>query len=174
LKWLKPAVIACALIIVNLSPSPTGPYIRPRNQRRELMRQAMNSLKSLPPNSVIFTDDQGSMVLNYYLCGEGMPLPFSSQKGSFLRLRCGDHDLLVATGTQTGFDRAKFTEILSAAWAQAPEASALYLFQSGWIDDKEQDWLSELRKLGGSPENVGPNILICSIPRPASTSTAMK
>jgi Dolichyl-phosphate-mannose-protein mannosyltransferase len=159
-KWLKPALLGCALIIGNLHPSPTGPYIRPHNQRRDLMQQATSTLRSLPTNSVIFTDDQGSMVLNYYLCGESMALPSSSQTPAFLRLRCGDHDVLVATGTQTLFNRAQFSQLLAAARQQVPSGTALYLFQSGWIDDKENEWLAELRDLGGVPQNFGPNVLI--------------
>jgi hypothetical protein len=162
-NWLKAALLACALLIGNFFPSPTGPYIRPRNQRRVLMRQAIDWLRWLPGKSVVFTDDQGSMVLNYYLCGESMPLPFSTQKESFLRLRCGDHDVLVATGTQTGFDRARFPETVARAWVKVQETSTLYLFQSGWIDDKEEEWRTELRRLGGVPTNFGANILICPI-----------
>ncbi|HKW16334.1 MAG TPA: glycosyltransferase family 39 protein [Terriglobales bacterium] len=167
-KWLKASFVVCALLIGNFRPSPTGPYIRPRNQRREFMQQATTSLRSLPANSVIFTDDQGSMVLNYYLCGESMPLPFYSQKQSFLALRCGDHDVIVATGTQAGFDRTKFPDELAGAWKQVPEAAALDVFQSGWIDDREEEWLGELRALGGSPQSFGPNVLICRMERPYS------
>ena len=46
-----------------------------------------------------------------------------------------------------------------------PEETSLYLFQSGWIDDKEEDWLTELRGLGGNPRNFGPNILLCPFRR---------
>ncbi len=159
-NWLKAALLGCALLVGNFFPSPTGPYIRPRNQRRELMREALNSL---PPNSIIFTDDQGSMVLNYYLCGESMALPFASQQQSFLRLRCGNHDVLVASGTQAGFDRARFPALLANTWQELKSSYLLYLFQSGWIDDKEEEWRTELRRSGGVPTNFGANILICPI-----------
>lgn len=161
--WLKPALVAAGLIICNFFPSPSGPYIRARNQRRDLMRHAMSYLRTLPANSTILTDQQGSMVLNYYLCGEQMPLPFSTQREALLKLQCGDYDLLVAGNTQTGFDRNVFPAVPGNAWQFAPEEQTLYLFQSGWIDDKEQEWLEELRSLGGKPRNFGPNILICPI-----------
>jgi hypothetical protein len=164
-KWLKPAVLASALIIGNTFPSPTGPYIRPRNQSRELMQQAMSSLRALPNNSTIFTDDQGSMVLNYYLCSESMALPFASQRDSLLPLHCDDHDVLVATGTQAGFDRREFPALLNRT-REAVKQGNIYLFQAGWIDDKEEAWLSELRQLGGPPQNFGPNILICRLDMP--------
>lgn len=170
-KWLKPALLVCALVICNIFPSPSGPYIRPRNQRRELMQGAIASLRSLPLDSVIFTDDQGSMVLNYYLCGEHMTLPFSSQKKWLLMLHCGEDRVLVVTGTQTGFDRVQLPSLLAITLQNVKPVDTLYLFQSGWIDDKEQEWLLELRRLGGDPQNFGPNILICRLQRPQTPSS---
>lgn len=162
--WLKPLLVGAALVIGNLFPSPTGPFIHPRNQNRELMAQAMSSLRSLPPNSVLLTDAQGSMVLNYYLCGEGMALPFSPGAEPLLKFRRGDYYVLVSNA-QTGFDRARFPDLMAKTWQAVPRAATLYLFQSGWIDDKQQAWLAELRTLGGDPKNFGPNILVCPIGR---------
>lgn len=163
-KFVKALLLASALLICNLYPSPSGPYIRPHNQRRELMYQAVNSLQSLPPASALFTDAQGSMVLDYYLCGDAMPLPFTPEK-QILKLRCGQYYVLASMAEQTGFDRPTFPQLLTKAWQEVPDGSHLYLFQSGWIDDHAQDWLNELRALGGTPNNFGPNILICPIQR---------
>ncbi len=165
-RILKPVLLAAGLLACNFSPSPSGPHIRPRNQHRELMQEAMNSLRTLPRDSVLFTDEQGSVVLNYYLCGDSMPLPFSPQTAPILLFRCGDYSVLVATHTQAGFDRSQFPEVLEKAWQSVPGETTLHLFQSGWIDDRELEWLEELRSLGGRPQNFGPNILICSIPLP--------
>lgn len=161
---VKPLLLASAMIICNFYPSPSGPYIRPHNQRRELMQQATNAIESLPPESVIFADAQGSMVLNYYLCGEAMPLPVTPEK-LLLKFRCGQYYLLTSMEAQTGFDRAAFPELLSRAMQENARETILYLFQSGWIDDKEEDWLIELRRLGGDPRNFGPNILVCPFRR---------
>jgi hypothetical protein len=62
--------------------------------------------------------------------------------------------------------------LLANAWQMAPKETTLYLFQSGWIDDKEEDWIAELRGLGGNPHNFGPNVLLCTIQRP-KTPTPM-
>ena len=124
----------------------------------------MDYLRSLPPNSILFTDAQGSMVLNYYLCDEAMALPFTPEQ-SLLKLRCGIYYVLTSTATQAGFDRPSFPVLLANAWEAAPKETTLYMFQSGWIDDKEEDWLNELRGLGGNPRNFGPNILISPIRR---------
>lgn len=161
-KFIKPLLLGAAMLICNLFPSPSGPYIRPGNQRRELMRQTMDYIRSLPSDSVLFSDAQGSVVLNYYLCDEGMALPFASED-SLLKLRCGKYYVLTSAVTQSGFDRGNFPVLLVTAWQEVPKEATLYVFQSGWIDDKEEDWIGELRGLGGSPRNFGPNILVSPI-----------
>jgi 4-amino-4-deoxy-L-arabinose transferase-like glycosyltransferase len=163
-KLVKAVLLASAVLVCNFYPSPSGPYIRPHNQRRDLMQQAISSIKSLPSGSVIFTDAQGSMVLNYYLCEDAMAMPFTPQKRS-LKLRCGNYYVVTSMAAQTGFDRDRFPGMLSTAWQENPKATTIYLFQSGWIDDKEEDWLTELRRLGGNPQNFGPNILLCPFRR---------
>jgi hypothetical protein len=161
---VKALFLTSALAICNFFSSPSGPYIRPNSQRRELMQQAMSYLHSLPPGSVLFSDAQGSLSLNYYICDGKMELPLTP-KVLLVKLRCGNYYVLTSMVTQAGFDRATFRELLADAWQEAPQQTSLYLFQSGWIDDKEQDWLAELRVLGGYPRNFGPNILVCPILR---------
>jgi 4-amino-4-deoxy-L-arabinose transferase-like glycosyltransferase len=163
-KLVKAVLLASAMFICNFYPSPSGPYIRPHNQRRELMHQAVSSIRSHPPESAIFTDAQGSMVLNYYLCGDAMALPFTPQQ-PLSKFRCGQYYLLTSMALPAGFDRATFPELLSRAMQENARETSLYLFQSGWIDDKEEDWLTELRGLGGNPRNFGPNILLCPFRR---------
>jgi hypothetical protein len=93
-----------------------------------------------------------------------MPLPLSSEKG-LIKMRCGQYYVLASMAEQTGFNRAAFPELLSEAWQENAEQKTLFLFQSGWIDDKEEDWLTELRTLNGNPRNLGPNILLCPLSR---------
>jgi hypothetical protein len=162
-QLIKAMLLASALLICNFFPAPSGPYIRPHNQRQELMHQAISSMESLPPESVIFTDFQGGLVLNYYLCNDAMPLPFTPEK-QILKMRCGQDYVLTSMAAQTGFERTLFPELLSEAKQENPKDTPLYLFQSGWIDDKEEDWHIELRELGGNPRNFGQNILLCPFP----------
>jgi hypothetical protein len=168
--WLKPAIVAAALIICSFFQSPAGPYIRPRHQRRRLMHAATDLLNSLPADSAIFTDSQGSMVLNYYLCHETMRLPFAPGTNSLQVFRCGNHRL-VAVDTLAGFDRNTFPDMLRRAWESVPAETTLHMFQSGWIDDKEDNWLADLRRLGGTPKNFGPNILVCVFQRATPEET---
>jgi hypothetical protein len=164
-NWLKFALLALVLIVCNVFSSPSGPYIPPHNQRREQMGEAMTDLHSFPADSALLTDSQGSMVLNYYLCAEAMPLPFAPGTADLGSFRCGNLRVLAAN-TLAGFDRTAFPSTLNRA-RQASAQGTLYLFQAGWIDDKEAEWLAELRKLGGSPQNFGPNILLCRFQRAA-------
>jgi hypothetical protein len=166
---LKSLLLGAAVLICNLFPSPSGPYIQPKNHRRELMAQAISYVRSLPPDSVVLTDAQGSMVLNYYLCDEAMRLPFKPENSLF-KLRCGDFYVLTSMATQTGFDRATFPDLLASAQGKVRQETTLYLFQSGWIDNKEENWLNELRGLNGDPRNFGPNVLICPIRRTKTTA----
>jgi hypothetical protein len=163
-NWLKIALVALALIICNVYSSPSGPYISPRNQRQALMQRAVTQLQSLPAGSVLLTDSQGSMVLNYYLCAEAMPLPFAPGTTELREFRCGDR-VVLAANTLAGFDRTTFPSILEAAWQNVTAQNTIYLFQAGWIDDKEVEWLAQLRQLGGNPEDFGPNILVCRFQR---------
>ena len=164
-SWFNPLVLLATLLICNLFPSPSGPYIRPQNQNKKLMTEAVGFLRSTPANSVLFADMQGSLVLSYYLCDKRTELPFEPPSKSLLMTRCGDHYILTSARTQQTFDRAIFPTLLADAWRKAPAEATLYVFQSGWIDDKEEDWLSELRRLGGEPRNYGPNVLLCPISR---------
>lgn len=163
-KLIKAALLLSAMLVCNFYPSPSGPYIRPYDQRRQLMDQAISAIRSLPPQSVLFTDAQGSMVLNFYLCHDAMPIPLTPQK-SLSRMSCGDLLLIASMDSQTGFDRSTFPELLSEVRQENNQGATLYLFQSGWINDKQEEWLTELRGLGGSPRNFGPNILLGSFPR---------
>ena len=71
--------------------------------------------------------------------------------------------MLTSERTQQTFDRAVFPSVLAEARRKIATEATLYIFQSGWIDDKAQDWLSELRQSGGKPRNYGPNILVCPV-----------
>jgi hypothetical protein len=93
-----------------------------------------------------------------------MPLPFTAEK-QIRKFRCGQYYVVASIATQTGFDRTTFPELLAEARREKAGEKTVYLFQSGWINDKEEDWLTELRELGGNPHNFGPNILLCPLSR---------
>ena len=157
--------LAIVLLICNFFPLPSGPYISPKNQNRKLMMDAMDLLSSAPVGSVIFSDFQGSLVLNYYLCGKSSAVPLDATP-SLTKSRCGDFNLITSAVRQQGFDRSALPETLTNAWQIAPQANTLRLFQAGWIGDKQPQWIAELRSLGcEAPRDFGHNILICPLRR---------
>ena len=165
-KWLTPTAVAGALLICNLFPSPTPPFILPKNQNRKLMNEATNFLRrSVPPGSVFFTDYQGALVLSYYFCPARL-VPFEQPRQSFLKSDCGRYQVVTSTATIWGFEPALFPKTLremQQTYGLSPDAT-VRLFQAGWIDENEDQWIAELEQNGCHElRNFGPNILICQM-----------
>ena len=165
-KWLTPSAVGAALVICNLFPSPTPPYILPKNQNRELMNEATNYLgRSAPEGSVLFTDYQGALMLSYYFCPARV-VPFEQPPPPFLKSDCGKYKVVAFTQTLWSFDPAIFANTLremQQTYGIGSDAT-VWLFQAGWIDDNEDKWIAELRRRGcREPQNFGPNILICQM-----------
>ncbi|HEY4052920.1 MAG TPA: glycosyltransferase family 39 protein [Terriglobales bacterium] len=159
-------LLAVGLIVCNAFPSPSGPTIRPRNQDRRLMFQAMDFLRAQTPRSPIITDHQGGLMLSYYLCDKSSPLPFGQTSNRLFKWQCGDFVVLTSMRTQQGFELPEVPEIIQQAWLSASGAQSLWVFQTGWIEDKQQEWTTALRQLGCSRlRNFGPNIRICELVR---------
>jgi 4-amino-4-deoxy-L-arabinose transferase-like glycosyltransferase len=165
-KWLTPSAVAGALLICNLFPSPTPPYILPKNQNRALMDEATNFLhRSVPPGSVLFTDYQGGLMLSYYFCPAKV-VPFEQPPPPFLKSDCGKYKVVAFTQTLWSFDPAIFANTLRDMRQTygIGSDSTVWLFQAGWIDDNEDKWIAELKQRGcREPQNFGPNILICQM-----------
>ena len=165
-KWLMPTAVAGALLICNLFPSPTPPFILPKNQNRKLMNQATNFLRrSVPPGSVFFTDYQGALVLSYYFCAARL-VPFEQPQQSFLKSDCGSYQVVTFTGTIWSFDPTSFSNTLREMQQTHGLSSdtTVWLFQAGWINENEDKWIAELEQYGcQEPRNFGPNILICQM-----------
>ena len=165
-KWLTPSAVAGALLICNLFPSPTPPYILPKNQKMQLMSEATNSLRqSAPPGSLLFTDYQGALMLSYYFCPARIVL-FEQAQPSFLKADCGNYRVVIFTQTLWSFDPAVFPNTVRQMQQTSGLGSnaAVWLFQAGWIDDSEDKWIGELKQNGcHEPQNFGRNILICQM-----------
>ncbi len=169
IRWrgAKILLLAVGLIVCNAFPSPSGPTIRPRNQDRRLMGEAMDFLGSQPPQSTLVTDYQGGLVLNYYLCGTNSPLPFGHNSDQLFKWQCRDHLVLTSLRTQQGFDLPELPQVINQAWGSVPDAQSLWIFQTGWIEDKQREWAAALRQSGCiDMRNFGPNIRICRVSSP--------
>jgi hypothetical protein len=71
------------------------------------------------------------------------------------------------------FDNSNF----ASNWQRVSENFAgtaerpIWLFQSGWIDDKEDAWIANLRQFGCTDaHNFGPNIFVCRLQLPSRSS----
>jgi hypothetical protein len=166
--WAKPLTIVAVLAICNLFPSPTGQYIRAKNQDRKWMSRAVQSLQSLAPGSVIFTDDQGGLLLSYYLCHARVAQvqePFQPFQNS----PCGNYRIISLGPDQWIFQAKLFPGELLAiqrAYGLRP-GSTVWLFQAGWLIDKEEDLHAVLGQYGdGNPQQFGQNILLWPLTLP--------
>jgi hypothetical protein len=165
-KWLTPLAIGLTLAACNLFPSPQGEYIRARDQNRKLMARAMAALSSLPSGSTILTDDQGGLLLSYYLCQAKVAQIEQQPFQLFLHSRCGDHWVLSLDPELWIFKAETFPALLDTvqrSYNFAP-GTELWFFQAGWFVDQEYALRDELRRMGCFPQQeFGRNMLDCRL-----------
>lgn len=165
-KLAKPIILGLVLAACNLFPTPQGEYIRIRDQNRHLIQAAVASLRSLPPGSIIFTDDQGALLLSYYLCGNRVAQIEQPTFQLFMRAPCGDHSVISLDPDLWIFKADTFPEALRSAQQMYPLApgTPLWFFQAGWFIDKESALREELKQYGCStPQQFGRNMFLCRI-----------
>jgi len=169
-RWWKPAAITIVLLVCNLFPSPQGEYIRIRDQSRRLMRKTVASLHSLPAGSTIFTDDQGALLLSYYLCDNNKVAQIEQPSFQPLfRAPCGNYSVMSIDPNRWTFKPDTFPATLTAVrqtFSLSP-GTPLWFFQAGWYIDKEFSLRDELKQFGCSaPQRFGTNIFLCQITLP--------
>lgn len=165
-SWLRPVAIALVLLLCNVFPSPEGEYIRWRDQDRRLMNQAVAALNSLPPGSAIFTDDQGGLLLSYYLCDNKVVQIEQAAFQPLFKAPCGKLAVISLDPNRWTFKPATFAETLRSVQTtfSLPAGAPLWFFQAGWFIDKEFPLRDELRRFGcAAPRQLGSNILMCQI-----------
>ena len=164
-RWAKPAALVAGLAISNFTVLPGGVYMKPQNQRIALMRQAIGFVEgTLPPGSLIVTDLEGQLALDYYLCHSYTVLhpPFQP----FYRMPCGKYDMIFQDPRQWIFRAATFPsdiETLQKMYGMGPQ-TRVWLFQAGFVVDKEPELRGLLRRYGCvKPQEFGQNIFLCEI-----------
>ena len=167
--WAKPAVIGLVLLLCNLFPSPTGEYIRHADQNRKQMESATNFLRqNAGSGSLIVTDNQGGLLLSYYLCGSKV-VPFSGLVQHFSEAECADLRVFSLDPRQWIFHAQTFPDDLRALKSafNLPSGQRLWIFQSGWLVDNEADFRNELKQFGcPATHDFGRNILACEVTLP--------
>jgi len=165
-RWSKPAVIAAVLVLCNLFPSPQGEYIRARDQSRKLMAHAVSSLKLLAPGSTIFTDDQGGLLLSYYLCNSKVVQIEQKPFQPLFNAPCGSSAVISIDPRRWTFKPETFPETLNSAQHtfKLSSGTPLWFFQAGWFIDNEAPLREQLKQVGcTNPQTFGRNILLCQI-----------
>jgi hypothetical protein len=130
------------------------------------MAKAVAELRSSPSNSIIFTDDQGGLLLSYYLCGSRVAQIEQSPFQPYMRSRCGDHWVISIDPDWWIFKAETFPDTFRGAlrtYDLRPGTSIL-LFQAGWFIDKEYALREELKQYGCAvPHDFGRNMFICPL-----------
>jgi hypothetical protein len=171
-KWIPAGAIAAVLLICNLFPAPTGQYIARKNQSREVMQSAVNFLRDVPPGSIIFTDNQGGLLLSYYMCDRKVVL-FDPPYEDLFAAPCGNSQVVSLDPRKWIFQAATFPDELRGLQQTYNPTSqhAIWVFQAGWLVDKETDFRAELRQFGcPATHDFGKNIMACQVALPNGTS----
>ncbi len=162
-KWAMPVAVAAALAICNFTVTAAGSYIRPENQKKELMEQAVSYLRaSAPAGSLIVTDYESGLLLSYYVCGAD--ITHSGTLTEFFYLsRCGEYESASLLPRLWVFKADIFPGQMRSL-KTAVASQEVWLFQAGFIVDREPEFEAVLRQYGcGSPRKFGKNILLCRV-----------
>jgi hypothetical protein len=161
---MKPMLIALALLICNIFPSPAGAYIRPENQERRLMEQATDYVRqSVPAGSTLFTDYQSGLLLSYYLC-ERKVVQFEPPFDPFLRSECGNVQVVSTYPKIWMFEPETFPPAFASLQDSSSHPGGLWVFQAGWLVNDEPVMRKQLQKYGcREMKEFGENILACEM-----------
>jgi len=163
--WIPIGALAAVLWICNLFPAPAGQYISLKNQSRAVMQNAVNYLRGVPPGSIIFTDNQGGLLLSYYLCDRKMVL-FDPPYEDLFSAPCGTSQVVSLDPRKWIFQADTFPDEMKRLLRTYNPTSQrpLWVFQAGWLVDKEADFRTELRQSCCRPsDQFGKNILVCQM-----------
>jgi hypothetical protein len=162
-------VLVMLLLLCNLFPAPTGAYIPPRDQSRRQMQAATSFLRqNVPPGAVILADDQGGTLLSYYLC-QNKVIQFTLPFRHLFEAPCGPFRVISSDPRHWMFQAVTFPDdlhTLEQTYNMRP-GQQVWLFQAGWLIDKELDLRAELAQFGcPATHDFGRNILVCQITLP--------
>ncbi len=118
--------------------SPHRPYMTRQDQSLANMSLAMTYLQqNVPPEDVILTDYQTSLLLGHYLCQQ-QPVTFDHSIPGFLVFHCGGHRIL-STGPQVSIFTAE-SFLHGESWSVTPKldmkpGDRFWIVQAGWDID---------------------------------------
>ena len=162
--WIKPLVMGLVLVFCNFFPAPPRP-IRPRNQTRVLMEDAVHSLRqAAPPGATIIAAYQSGLLLGYYGCGHGIVQVFAPFQ-PFAEADCGGYRVITTIPSEWKFYAESLPGDLSAM-AKAYNLAAgskVWLFDAGWISDSAPALIHDRQVGCSSARTFGEDIFICEL-----------
>jgi len=165
--WARPVAIAIALAICNFTVVPAGSYIRPENQKKDLMRNAVAYLHgSAAAGSIVLTDYESGLLLSYYVCG--MDITHTGELTDYFYIsRCGEYQSASLLPRLWVFRADTFPTQVQALVRNEPallRGREVWLFHGGFIVDREPEFQALLERYGcGFPRKFGANIVVCRI-----------
>ncbi len=169
-RWMRPTAIAVALAICNFTIAPAGAYIPAKHQKKVFMHAAADWIHaSVPPHSIILADYESGLLAGYYLCHKNV-VQTAPPYQLFLPSDCGEYQSFTLLPPLWVFRPATFPDQmreLQQTLAQShdlDEGRQVWLFQAGYIVDKEPEFRALLAEYGcARPAEFGPNIFVCRI-----------
>src|SRR5262249_55327763 len=142
-------IIALVLLFCNLFPSPAGQYIRLQDQKKDRMRAVVRFLQGVPPGSVILTENQGALLLSYYLCHDNA-VPLIPPYQHYFEAPCGQLRIVSLDPQIWMFSTATFPDelhTLERTYGLAP-GQPVWLVQASWVINETQDFRAHLPNFG--------------------------
>lgn len=163
--WLTSGVVTCALVVANIFPAP-APLIRPKNQARALMKEAVNSFReSAPPGSLALADYQSGLLFGYYVCGKTVVQVVPPME-ELRRYDCAPYTVVTPSTQHFRFDGRDVADEIgkTAAQYQLRPGAKIWFFNAGWITDSAPELIPQLRNFSCSePKWFGGNIFWCQL-----------
>jgi hypothetical protein len=168
--WMKPAAIAAALAICHFAVRPAGAYIAAKHQKKELMHDAADWVRStVPAHSIILADYESGLLAGYYICHRNVVQTIPPYQ-LFYPTQCSDYESVTLMPPLWVFRASTFPEQMrelrqTLVQIHPPaEDQQIWLFQAGYIVDKEPEFRALLEQYGClKPHEFGANIFVCRI-----------
>ncbi|HEY7095533.1 MAG TPA: glycosyltransferase family 39 protein [Terriglobales bacterium] len=165
-EWAKGLLVAIVLLISNIFPSTAGAHIRPSNQARKQMLQAVHEIENrVPGGSVVFADYQSGLLLSYYVCHDKV-VQFIPPFDPYLKSPCGGVTVISTFPRIWIFQPEDFPSALEGAQKayRLSSDTKLWVFQAGWLVDDEPATRQVFKEHGCSaPRSFGANIFLCQL-----------
>jgi hypothetical protein len=128
---------------------------------------------SVPPHSIILADYESGLLAGYYICHKNV-VQTAPPYQLLLPSDCGEYQSftllppLWVFRADTFPNQMRELERTLAQNRQLDEGRQIWLFQAGYIVDKEPEFRALLAEYGcAMPAEFGPNIFVCRIDFPS-------